>query len=63
MLLEVPLTREDMADFLGLTIETVSRQIGALKKQGVIEMIDARHLLIPDWEALVDCAGGELETA
>lgn len=63
MLLELPLTREDMADFLGLTIETVSRQIGALKKRRVIELIDARHLLIPDWDALVDCAGGELEPA
>jgi CRP/FNR family transcriptional regulator len=63
MLLELPLTREDMADFLGLTIETVSRQIGALKKRRVIELIDARHLLVPDWEALVECAGGELEPA
>lgn len=61
MLLELPLTREDMADFLGLTIETVSRQVGALKKAGVIELIDARHLHIPDWGALVDAAGGELE--
>jgi len=61
MMLELPLTREDMADFLGLTIETVSRQIGALKKAGVIELVDARHLLIPDWEALVEAAGGELE--
>jgi CRP/FNR family transcriptional regulator len=62
MMLELPLTREDMADFLGLTIETVSRQIGALKKSGVVELVDARHMLIPDWEALVDAAGGELET-
>ncbi len=61
MLLELPLTREDMADFLGLTIETVSRQVGALKKAGVIELLDARHLHVPDWSALVDAAGGELE--
>ncbi|SFI87088.1 CRP/FNR family transcriptional regulator, anaerobic regulatory protein [Albimonas pacifica] len=60
ILIELPLTREDMADFLGLTIETVSRQIGALKKSGVIELIDARHLLIPSWEALEEAAGGEL---
>lgn len=60
ILIELPLTREDMADFLGLTIETVSRQIGALKKSGVIELIDARHILIPSWETLEDAAGGEL---
>ncbi len=61
MLLELPLTREDMADFLGLTIETVSRQVGALKKSDVIELMDARHLHIPDWQALVDAAGEEFE--
>lgn len=62
MMLELPLTREDMADFLGLTIETVSRQIGALRKAGVIDLVDARNLLIPSWDALVEAAGGELET-
>ncbi|WP_339949982.1 Crp/Fnr family transcriptional regulator [uncultured Albimonas sp.] len=63
VLIELPLTREDMADFLGLTIETVSRQMGVLKKSGVIEMIDARHLLIPSWSALEEAAGGELAAA
>ena len=62
MLLELPLTREDMADYLGLTIETVSRQIGALRRAGLVELVDARNLLIPDWEALVESAGGEFAT-
>ena len=35
---DLPLTREEMADYLGLTLETVSRQISALKRDGVIEM-------------------------
>ena len=61
MLLVLPMSREDMADFLGLTIETVSRQISALKKAGVIELIDARHLLIPSWSDLLDAAGGDSE--
>ena len=63
ILIELPLTREDMADFLGLTIETVSRQIGALKKAGVIELIDARHILIPSWDDLEEAGGGELAYA
>lgn len=57
--LELPLTREDMADYLGLTIETVSRQIGALKKEGVIELADTRHLIVPDFNALLDVAGDD----
>ena len=34
---ELPLSREEMAGVLGLTIETVSRQIGRLEKDGVVE--------------------------
>ncbi len=59
--LELPLTREDMADYLGLTIETVSRQIGALKKEGVIELTDARHMVIPDYDALLEAAGDDAD--
>lgn len=33
---DVPMTRQDIADFLGLTIETVSRTFSALRKTGVI---------------------------
>jgi DNA-binding Lrp family transcriptional regulator len=33
---DLPLTREAMADYLGLTLETVSRQMSGLKKDGVI---------------------------
>jgi len=35
---DLPLTREAMSDYLGLTLETVSRQISALKKDGVIAL-------------------------
>lgn len=55
--LDLPLTREQMADFLGLTIETVSRQIGALKKDGVIELADARTLRLPRIDRLRAAAG------
>ncbi len=45
---ELPLTRADIADFLGLTIETVSRQFTNLKRQGVIEIEHHRQLRVPD---------------
>ncbi len=54
---QLPLSREAIADFLGLTIETVSRQITGLKKAGVIELIDARSLRVPDYAALLEAAG------
>lgn len=55
----LPLTREAMADYLGLTIETVSRQISALKKSGIIILEDARHIVVPDYALLLDEAGDD----
>lgn len=62
---ELPLTREAMADYLGLTLETVSRQIGALKRAGVIELEGKRRIVIPSFRDLVlesgdDSDGGPL---
>lgn len=54
---ELPLTREAMADYLGLTLETVSRQISALKRDGVIVLEGNRRILVPDFEALVAESG------
>jgi DNA-binding MarR family transcriptional regulator len=36
--IKLPMTRVDIADFLGLTIETVSRTFSKLKSQGLIEI-------------------------
>ncbi len=54
---ELPLRRADMADYLGLTIETVSRQLTRLKAAGIVGMSDTRTLEVPDIAALVDVAG------
>lgn len=48
----LPITRETMANYLGLTIETVSRQMTALKKDGIIAFDDRRDIKIPDLDAL-----------
>jgi len=45
---ELPLKRADIADFLGLTIETVSRQITRLRKEGVIELENNRTVIVPN---------------
>jgi len=46
--IELPLTREAMADYLGLTIETVSRQFSALRKEGLIALEGNRLVDIPN---------------
>ena len=61
MSFDLPLTREAMADYLGLTLETVSRQISALKKSGVIVLEGKRKVLVPNLEALVDETGDDMD--
>lgn len=56
---DLPLTREAMADYLGLTLETVSRQISALKKDGVILLEGKRHVTVPDFDRLLEEAGDD----
>jgi len=55
----LPLTRADMADYLGLTIETVSRQITRLKTAGTIQLLENRVFVVPDLAALVLASGAD----
>lgn len=59
MVFDLPLTREAMADYLGLTLETVSRQMSALKKDEVILLEGKRHVTIPDMGRLLEEAGDD----
>ena len=54
---DLPLSREDMAEYLGLTIETVSRQVSKLRKEGLIDLISVRRLVVKDYGALLEAAG------
>ena len=58
---DLPLTREEMADYLGLTLETVSRQMSALKRDGVIELGEKRRILVPDFDRLSDQTGDDTD--
>jgi CRP/FNR family transcriptional regulator len=58
---DLPLTREAMADYLGLTLETVSRQMSGLKKDGVIRLEGKRHIVIPDFDLLMDETGDDAD--
>lgn len=58
---DLPLTREAMSDYLGLTLETVSRQISALKRDGVISLQGKRNVTVPDFARLLNEAGDEAQ--
>jgi CRP/FNR family transcriptional regulator len=54
---DLPLSRADIADFLGLTIETVSRQMSKLKADGVISIVANRHIEVAKLSKLKACCG------
>lgn len=54
---ELPFGRQDIADLLGLTIETVSRQLTRLREDRVIATPDRRGIVVLDREWLIDSAG------
>ena len=59
--IDLPLTREAMADYLGLTLETVSRQISALKNDGVIFLEGKRRIQVPDFQELIAETGDDMD--
>lgn len=54
----LPMSRSDIADFLGLTIETVSRTLTGLKRDGLIALPDANHVAIQRLDDLLCIAEG-----
>ena len=56
---ELPMTRTDIADFLGLTIETVSRTLSKLKALGCIEIDQGTTVRLVDMLTLQALAEGE----
>lgn len=58
-LLHVPLHRNDIADYLGLTIETVSRTFTRLRKDAVIRLDKADQVFIIDRGRLEEMAEGD----
>lgn len=57
MAIDLHLKRHEIADFLGLTYETVCRQITSLKRMGLIQQPSRRRFAIPDPKALARAAG------
>lgn len=59
--LMMPMTRDQIANYLGLTLETVSRQFSALKKDGIIDFTDRKRVVVTNVPALHDETGDDAD--
>jgi len=50
--IELLMSRTDIADYLGLTIETVSRVLTKLKTERIIRLMSSRQIEVLRWDAL-----------
>ena len=55
--LELPMSRQDIADYLGLTIETVSRTMTSLENTATIALPTARKVVLRNRVALSELRG------
>jgi CRP/FNR family nitrogen fixation transcriptional regulator len=51
-IVELPMSRHDIADYLGLTIETVSRTLTQLEAEAAISLATSRRVVLRDRNAL-----------
>jgi CRP/FNR family transcriptional regulator, anaerobic regulatory protein len=59
--IEVPFGRLDIADYLGLTVETVSREISKLKRDGLISMRGPHKIVLLRLGSLREIAGMDVD--
>ena len=57
--INLPMTRRDIGDYLGLALETVSRALSQLKGEGTVELPDARHIRVQRRSKLQNLADEE----
>jgi CRP-like cAMP-binding protein len=50
--IKLPMSRQDIADYLGLTIETVSRTMSQLENDATIMLPTSRRVVLRNWAAL-----------
>lgn len=56
-ILTLPMSRTDIADYLGLTIETVSRTFAKFRREGLIELKGTQTVHVRDVDSLAEVAG------
>ncbi len=59
--LHLPMTRDQIANYLGLTLETVSRQFSAFKREGIIDVPDRRSVIVINIDRLQNATGDDAD--
>lgn len=59
--IHLAMSRSDIADFLGLAVETISRAIGEFKEKAIISLVNPQHIAIRNLEVLEEIAKGEVD--
>jgi CRP/FNR family nitrogen fixation transcriptional regulator len=59
----LPITRYDIAEYLAMSAETVSRSLSELRRRGLIQMSRTREVRIIDRDALEDCKRNAISRA
>lgn len=59
-LMHVPLSRKDLAHYLGARPETLSRAFHELEGKGILRIVDPHHFEVLDEHALTDASGDDL---
>lgn len=50
--LELPLSREDMANYIGVTRETISRRLNSMQDEGILTLLGNKTIILNDIEYL-----------
>jgi len=59
--IKIPASRLDIADYLGLTVETVCRELGTLKRRAIIGIPNRHEILLRDIQALQAISAGDAD--
>ena len=51
------MTRGDIGNYLGLTVETISRLLGRFQKSGMLAVVKGKYITIENNDALAQLAG------
>lgn len=54
--LTIPLSREDLANYIGITRETISRKLSSMQDEGIIELVGNKKIIIKNLGLLEDLA-------
>ena len=52
--IKLPLSREDMASYIGITRETISRKLKKFEEEKLIKIVGTKNIIILDEEGLRD---------